>query len=56
MNAPRVAALALMAVIIMFALIVLALGVWPIVAECGRLPHGHGEALNRVFGWSRGCA
>ena len=53
---PRIAVLFLMAALVAFAVALLALGVWPIWVECGRLPHGQGEAINRLFGLSLSCA
>lgn len=31
------------------------LGAWPIIRECGRLPHGQGEMVNRAIGAWTGC-
>ena len=33
----------------------LALGTYPIVRDCGRLPVGQGEVWNRILGLWEGC-
>lgn len=50
---PFGATVALLAVVAAIALVAL-LGAWPIYRDCGRLPMGQGETMNRVLGlWER---